>query len=105
MGGETQPSTIPELIAAIRDGLVCERCGRYIGSLGEKNYVPPPYPIALDRISDEDEVAALVGYEWHMVGRLRDRNFTLRHPEIEGRCVSMREWLERDDDVDEDDED
>jgi hypothetical protein len=90
---EQQPSTIPEFIDAIRAGLVCERCGGYIGSLGTKSYLPPPYPVALDKIPADDEVAALVGFEWYMLGRLRDRNFTLLHPEIDGACVSMREWL------------
>jgi hypothetical protein len=93
MSDDQQPTTLPEFIEAIRAGLVCERCGRYIGSLGSQKYVPPPYPVALDKITSDDEVAALVGFEWHMLGRLRDANFTLRHPEIDGRCVTMREWL------------
>lgn len=93
MTNETQPATLPEFIDAIRSGLVCERCGRYIGSLGASTYLPPPYPVALDRISSDDEIAALVGFEWHMLGRLRNANFTIRHPEIDGRCATMREWL------------
>ena len=97
-----QPSTIPEFIDAIRSGLVCERCGRYIGSLGATTYLPPPYAVALDKIASDDEVSALVGFEWHMLGRLRDGNFTIRHPEIDGACVTMREWLARQDDDDDD---
>ena len=90
---ETAPESIPEFISAIRGGLLCDRCGRYIGGLGETSYVPPPYPVALDKITSDDEVAALVGFEWYMVGRLREGNFTIRHPEIDGRCATMREWL------------
>ncbi len=93
MPDQPQPTTIPEFIEAIRSGLVCVRCGRYIGSLGATTYLPPPYPVALDKITPDDEVSALVGFEWHMLGRLRDGNFTIRHPEIDGRCVTMREWL------------
>jgi hypothetical protein len=98
------PGSITEFIAAIREGLVCERCKRYIGSLGETTYVPPPYPVALDKITSDDEVAALVGFEWHMLGRLRDGNFTIRHPEIDGRCATMREWLTHEHDDDDEDE-
>ena len=87
------PATLPEFIEAIREGLVCERCGRYIGSLGASTYLPPPYPVALDKIQADDEVAALVGFEWYLLGRLRDGNFTVVHPDIDGRCASMREWL------------
>jgi hypothetical protein len=104
MPDDRQPSSIPEFIEAIRAGLVCERCGRYIGSLGPSRYVPPPYPLALDKIGPSDEVAALVGFEWHMLGRLRDGNFTIRHPAVDGRCVSVREWLSREDEEDEADD-
>ncbi len=99
-----QPGTLTEFIAAIRAGLVCARCGRYVGSLGAKTYLPPPYPVSLDKIPSDDEVAALVGFEWHMLGRLREGNFTIRHPEVDGRCVTMRQWLahEHEDDDDED---
>ena len=95
------PRTIGEFIDALRAEYVCERCGRYIGSLAPTRYLPPPYPVALDKITSDDEVAALVGFEWHMLGRLRDGNFVLRHPERDGRCVSIREWAEADDDDDE----
>jgi hypothetical protein len=107
MPPDTQPATIPEFIDAIRAGLLCERCGRYIGSLGNEKYVPPPYPVALDKITSDDEVAALVGFEWYMLGRLREGNFTIRHPEIDGRCATMREWLahEHGEEDDEDDGD
>jgi hypothetical protein len=104
MSDASQPTTVPEFIEAIRAGLVCERCGRYIGSLGATTYLPPPYPVALDKITADDEVSALVGFEWHMLGRLRDGNFTIRHPEIDGACVTMREWLARDDEEGNDEE-
>lgn len=104
MDEAAQPSTLPEFIDAIRAGLVCARCGRYIGSLGAATYLPAPYPVALDKITSDDEVSALIGFEWHMLGRLRDGNFTIRHPEVEGRCVTMREWLAHEHGL-EDDED
>ena len=93
-----QPTTVTEFIEAIRAGLVCDRCGRYIGTLGLKKYLPPPYPVALDKIAADDEVAALVGFEWHMLGRLREGNFTIRHPQLDGRCSSLREWAAANDD-------
>ena len=83
--------SLDDLITQIREGLVCGRCGRYIGSLALKHYLPPPYPVALDRIGD---VHALVGFELHMLDRLRRGNFTIVHPDIDGRCVSVREWVE-----------
>lgn len=92
-----------EFITAIREGLVCARCGRYVGSLAAKTYLPPPYPVALDRIGADDEVAALVGFEWHMLGRKRQGNFTIAHPERDGTCVSVREWLASSDEAEEDD--
>jgi hypothetical protein len=92
------PKTLEEFIAAIREGLVCDRCGRYVGSLAPRRYVPPPYPVALGRIGDDDEAEALIGFEWHMLNRMREGNFVIRHPELDGRCVSYREWLEADDD-------
>ncbi|MBF6599429.1 MAG: hypothetical protein IVW36_02835 [Dehalococcoidia bacterium] len=94
----TQPKSLQEFIAALREGLVCDRCGRYVGSLAAKRYLPPQYPVALDRIAEADEAEALVGFEWHMLGRLREGNFVIRHPQIDGRCVSWREWLATDDD-------
>ena len=96
-----QPKTIREFIDALHEGLVCDRCGRYVGSLGLERYLPPQYPVALDRVED-DEVRTLVGFEWHMLNRMRGGNFTIRHPEIDGRCVSYREWIEADDEDDED---
>jgi hypothetical protein len=92
-----QPKTLREFIAAIREGLVCERCGRYVGSLAEEKYRPAPYPVALDRIGDDDEAEALIGFEWHMLNRMREGNFVIRHPELDGRCVSYRQWLDADD--------
>ena len=103
MDATTQPSTIRQFIDALHEGLVCDRCGRYVGSLGAERYLPPPYPVALDRVLD-DEVRALVGFEWHMLGRMRVGNFTIRHPAIDGRCVSYREWLAEDDEADDEEE-
>jgi hypothetical protein len=98
------PQTLREFIDALREGLVCDRCGKYVGSLATKRYLPPPYPVALDKISD-DEVEALIGFEWHMLDRMRHGNFTIRHPQSKGRCVSFREWISegRDDDLPEQD--
>lgn len=104
MADARSPETIPEFIDAIREGLVCDRCGRYIGSLGGRQYVPPPYPIALDKIGADDEVAALIGFEWHMLSLLRIGKFTIRHPQREGRCVSVREWMADDEEADEGEE-
>lgn len=101
----SSPKSLAEFIDAIRAGLTCGRCGRYVGSLAAKRYLPPPFPIALDKIPADDEVAALIGFEWHMLGRMRDGNFTIMHPERDGQCVSIREWLASDDDDDEYDED
>jgi hypothetical protein len=94
MATPTTPQTMAEFITAIREGLVCERCGRYVGSLADSHYLPPPYPVALEKIDADDEVSALVAFEWHMLNRARNGNFVIRHPEIDGRCVSIREWAE-----------
>ena len=100
-----QPSTLVDYIREIRAGLVCDRCGRYIGALAETRYMPPPYPIAIDRIEEDDEAATLIGFEWHMLGLLRQRKFTLRHPQSKERCVSIREWYaEREEDDDDGEE-
>jgi hypothetical protein len=101
---QRQPQSLTEFIEAIRAGFVCDKCGRYVGSLGTRTYLPPPYPVALDKIPADDEVAALVGFEWHMLQRLRDGNFTLRHPQLEGRCSSLREWAQAQADDGDDDE-
>lgn len=98
------PRTVGEFVEAIREGLVCSRCGRYVGSLAPTRYVPPPYPIVLDKIGPEAEVEALVGFEWHMLGRLRQGNFQISHPERDGRCVSLREWAEGEAEDDEEEE-
>ena len=96
---DRQPSTLKEYVEAIRDALICERCGRYVGSLALDRYLPPPYPVAIGKAS-EDEIDALVGFEWAMVERLRRGNFTIRHPERDGRCMSVGEWLRRHDEDD-----
>jgi hypothetical protein len=96
--------TLADLVAEVRGGLVCARCGKYVGSLATKRYLPPPYPVALDRITEDQEVEALIGFELHMIGRLRQGNFVIRHPEVDGHCVSVREWVERDDEDADDEE-
>jgi hypothetical protein len=101
---QRQPQSINEFIEAIRAGFVCDKCGRYVGSLGTQKYLPPPYPVALDKVSANNEVATLVGFEWHMLQRLRDGNFTLRHVQLDGRCSSLREWSAAHPEGDEDDE-
>ncbi|HEY8172633.1 MAG TPA: hypothetical protein VIH21_06065 [Dehalococcoidia bacterium] len=101
MSTDQQPQSLAEFIDAIRAELVCDRCRRYIGSLAATQYLPPPYPVALDKIGADDEVAALIGFEWHMVGMLREGKFTIRHPQRDGGCVSIREWARGDDDDDE----
>lgn len=95
---QPQPATLSEFIDAVRAGLVCDRCGRYVGSLGPAKYLPPAYPVALDKIPADDEVGALVGFEWHMLNRMREGNFVIRHPQGRGRCVSLREWAEQEED-------
>lgn len=95
--------TLADLVAEVRSGLVCDRCGKYVGSLATKSYLPPPYPVALDRITAEQEVEALIGFELHMIGRVRQGNFVIRHPQVDGRCVTVREWVERDDEAESDD--
>jgi hypothetical protein len=89
-----QPRTLGDLITEVRSGLVCDRCGRYVGSLAEKTYLPPNYPVAVSK--EDDEVSALVTFEIHMLERLRRGNFAIRHPQKDGRCVSIREWMEDD---------
>jgi hypothetical protein len=88
------PRTLGDLIDEVRSSLVCDRCGRYVGSLAEKTYLPPNYPVAVGKDRLDDEVGALVAFEVHMLERLRRGNFTIRHPQKNGRCVSIREWLE-----------
>ena len=101
---QQRPRTSSEFIDAIRSSLVCDRCGKYIGGLARKRFLPAPYPVALGMIGAEDEADALIGFEWHMVGLLRNGKFTLRHPQMGGRCVNFREWAARDDGVAEGDE-
>jgi hypothetical protein len=97
-----EPTTLPEFIEAIRGALVCDRCGKYVGSLAATRYLPPPYPVALDRIGADNEAEALIGFEWHMVGLLRRGNFVIRHPQRDGRCVTYREWAASDEGDDDD---
>ncbi len=104
-GMVTQPESLAEFIAEIRRGLVCGRCGKYVGSLAERRYLPPPYLVGLDKLTPEDEVEALIGFEWHMLSRMRNGNFTIRHPERDGACITFREWVESEaEDEDEDEE-
>jgi hypothetical protein len=95
-----EPKSLSDWIAEIRSGLTCSRCGKYVGSLGTGRYLPPQYPVALAAITADDEVEALIGFEAHMIQRLREGNFRIAHHEIDGRCVSYREWIESDDDED-----
>ncbi|MBI5289354.1 MAG: hypothetical protein HY873_10335 [Chloroflexi bacterium] len=94
------PRTMAEYIEAIRAGLVCERCGRYVGSLAAKAYLPPLFPIAFEDIPADDEARSLIQFEWHLLGMMRQGKFVIRHPEKDGKCVSVREWAESDDDED-----
>jgi hypothetical protein len=88
-----EPRSLAELISEVRSDLVCSRCGKYVGSLGGTKYVPPPYPVALQDLTAEDEAAVLIGFESHMVGLLRQGNFRISHPQVDGRCSSFREWV------------
>lgn len=97
------PRTLREYIETIRDGLVCERCGRYVGSLAADSYLPPLYPVAVEESPSDDEARALVAFEWHMLGMLRQGKFVLRHPSRDGACVPVEEW-QRDGEEEEDDE-
>ncbi len=83
-------------VATVRNGLVCGRCGRYVGNLSDTQYLPPIYPIAM-RGEGDDEGRALLEFEWHLLGMLRQGNFSLVHPEQDGVCVSLDEWAESDD--------
>ena len=95
-----QPRTIGQFIDAIREGLVCERCGKYVGSLAAKRFLPAPYPVALDKIGPDEEAEALIGFEWHLVNEMRNGRYMIRHPERDGTCISYREWVATDDDGD-----
>lgn len=96
------PRRVSDVIAEIRGGLVCARCGKYIGSLAEWRYLPPPYPVAIGPLASDDEVDALIGFEWHMLGLMRAGKFVIRHPERDGHCVTFREWIASDDDGEDD---
>jgi hypothetical protein len=92
-----QPTSLPEYIDTVRQELICARCGRYVGSLAPRSYLPPPYPVAVGQLAGEDEAEALIGFEWYMVGILREGKAVIRHPERNGRCISYREWIASDD--------
>ena len=98
------PRSMAAYIEAIRAGFVCDRCGRYVGTLSETQYLPPIYPIAFEDIPADDEARSLVQFEWHMLGMLRQGKFVLRHPERDGVCVAMHEWARSEEGDDEDDE-
>lgn len=87
-----QPKTLAEFIDGVRDGLTCDRCGKYVGGIARERFRPPPYPVALDKIGAEDEGEALIGFEWYMLNLLRQGKFTIRHPQRDDRCVTFREW-------------
>ena len=93
------PRTLAEYISAIRERLVCDRCGSYIGALSPKRFRPAPYPVALGTIGPEDEAEALIGFEWHMAGLLGAGKFTIRHAQIDDVCVSFNDWAAQDDDA------
>ena len=92
------PRTMAEYIEAIRAGLVCERCGRYVGSLAPTRYLPPLFPVAFEDIPADDEARSLIQFEWHLLGMMRQGKFVIHHPEKDGQCVSVREWAESDED-------
>jgi len=96
------PRTLSDYIDAIREAFVCDRCGRYVGSLAPERYLPPLYPITAAGLPEDDEARTLVTFEWHMLGMLRQGKFALRHPERDGVCITARQWAE---DEDEDDDD
>ena len=99
-----QPKTLAEFIDAVREGLTCDRCGKYVGAIARKRFRPAPYPVALDKIGADDEAEALIGFEWYMVSLLRQSKFVIRHPQLDDHCVTFREWAEDDDDDDGDEE-
>lgn len=95
-----RPNTLAEFIDAVREGLTCDRCGKYVGAIARKRFRPAPYPVALDKIGAEDEAEALIGFEWYMVNLLRQGKFLIRHPQLEDRCVTFQEWAADDTDGD-----
>jgi hypothetical protein len=99
------PRTLTEYIETIREGFVCARCGKYVGCLAASEYVPPPYPVAVEDTPADDEARSLVTFEWHMLGLLRQGKFTLAHPQRDGLCISAQEWARGEDEDDEVDDD
>jgi len=100
---DQQPKTLAEFIDAIRAGLVCDRCGKYVGGLAQRRFRPAPYPVALDRVGVDDEAEVLIGFEWHMMNLLRQGKFVIRHPQRDGSCTTFREWMAGDDEDEGDD--
>lgn len=97
---DQEPKSLADWIIELRATLLCYRCGKYVGGLGPRRYLPPPYPVALGKIASEDEVEVLIGFESHMMGRVRKANFRISHPQRDGGCVSFREWVAGNDDED-----
>jgi hypothetical protein len=96
-----QPKTLAEFIDAIRAGLICGVCGKYVGGLAPRRFLPAPYPVALGKIGAEDEAEVLIGFEWYLLGLMRAGTFVVKHPQLGGECVSFREWAARDDEAEE----
>ena len=61
MDAATQPKTIREFIQALHEGLVCDRCGRYVGSLGEERHC------LLGRPHCSDRTACAAHAKWKLV--------------------------------------
>jgi hypothetical protein len=91
------------IIEKVRGRLVCDRCGRYVGSLSPERYLRPPYPIAVDTY--DDNVTPIVAFERYMADRLAEGRFTIRHAQLDGRCVSYRDWLRAEYGEDDEEED
>ena len=101
---DIHPQTTSEFVDAVRSSLTCERCGKYVGALAKRRYLPAPYPVAVDKLGPGDEAEVLVSFEWHMAGLMKRGTFVIRHPELDGHCVTYREWVASDDEESEADE-
>ena len=91
-------ANVAGLIEELRQELVCERCRRYVGTLDVGRRLPPPYPVALAPLGPDRQIEVMLGFERYMLQRARQGNFRLRHPERDGRCVSLAEWAAKEDD-------